>query len=152
MTTIAYRDGIIAADSAVSSCGSNVGMTEKITVIMSRPKRYIGFCGELAILPYFIDWYRAGANPKKAPDVLKNGNFDAMVVWRPVKHKEEVKVIIYDSVLGPMDMTSSPFVAVGSGTSAALAAMYAGASAEEAVEIAAKVDLHTRLPVVTYEV
>jgi ATP-dependent protease HslVU (ClpYQ) peptidase subunit len=44
------------------------------------------------------------------------------------------------------------FWAIGSGAPYALAAMYAGASATEAVKIAAKIDTSTGLPVKTLKV
>lgn len=143
MTTIAYRDGVLAADSwAVYSSeagGSRRHTCQKLyrKSITEGRKTFdvvIGTAGEGFPALVFVDWYGSG---KPVPDVLQNLGGDFLcVVLKPDG--------LYEAdVFCRLDKVKDEFYAIGSGAKAALAAMHCGKSAVEAVRIAARIDPYT---------
>ena len=150
MTTIAYRDGILAADScyteSTESGGSRVFQCRKLYTVSgfvegSRRTFFIGFAGG-AGWRRFLDWVRAGADWKNVPEFEKADDFDAIVV---MQHGMVQQVYTIDK-----SMEAEPIVedyhAIGSGAKCAFIAMDMGASAISAVERAAVRDPYTRGP------
>jgi hypothetical protein len=143
MTTIAYRDGVLAADSQVTA-ESAAGGSRKHTCIklfrkMVTVKRktfdvIIATAGETSPGLVFIEWYGSG---KPIPDVFLHigGDFTCLVLTPKGLFEYDVYCQPEEIVLSPY-----PFYAVGSGTKAAMGAMHCGKSAIEAVRIACKVD------------
>lgn len=131
MTTIAYRDGMLAADSRVTADGWIPPYRDhKIEKLPDG--RLLGFSGN----PYFLDEFRrwlVNDETFRMPDLKDEAK--ALVV------SLDGNVTLYQFT-GRFEV-SAPFVAVGSGFPAALAAMYAGADAKRAVEIAALLDDNT---------
>lgn len=123
MTTIAYRDGLVSADTGLSSStGSRVGFTSKIA---KGPDGAIGgACGSAVYGEAFLGWVRSGryGAPPTADD-------DTGIVVDP-----SGRVTVYQKG-GTLQMRG-PYFAIGSGTGEALGAMHAGASAEGAVHAA----------------
>jgi ATP-dependent protease HslVU (ClpYQ) peptidase subunit len=135
MTTIAYRDGVLAADSLVTLGDTKVhGYYHKIVRI---DDHLIGTAGSVAACQHFLDWLREGGDESAPP----KGDYKALVV----NPKGKVREFENGSLL-PVPR-GAKFFSIGSGSPYALAAMYAGASSTDAVKIAAKIDTSTGLPV-----
>lgn len=143
MTTIAYRDGILAADSWATfnteAGGSRRHLCTKLyrKRITEGKKTFdvvLGTAGESTPALLFVDWYGSG---KPIPEMLIHHGGDFSVLILTPKGLFEA-----DMMCRP-DLILEPFYAVGSGAKAALAAMHCGKSAIEAVRIAAKLDPYT---------
>jgi ATP-dependent protease HslVU (ClpYQ) peptidase subunit len=141
MTTIAYRDGIIAADSQVTheAAGDKSGAgSHKHTCQKLYTKKAFGYhaviatAGESAPGMLFVDWYGKKGKP---PEVLHDTDFTCLVL-------DEDGLWEFNSFCRA-EKIEEPFYAIGSGAKAALGAMHMGASAIEAVEIAKKIDPYT---------
>ena len=129
MTTIVYRDGIIAADSKVSHGSYFAYSMNKII----RVNGFIaGVCGYAVDLEELRKYLLQG-NFKLRPGLC--GNSDAIIYNG--KHLWYV-----DNNSLPMRINKG-FVACGSGYSAALGALHHGATAIEAVKVACKIDGHS---------
>jgi ATP-dependent protease HslVU (ClpYQ) peptidase subunit len=129
MTIIVYRDGVMAADTASFVCGGDVripGATKKIHRLADGG--IFGGAGKSFALQTVREWLNGDRK-----GTIPAGN-DATAVW--VRPDDSVAVIDGDYV----EEFKGPFFAVGSGAAAALGAMYAGATATEAVRIAGMVD------------
>lgn len=127
MTTIAYRDGVIAADSLVSSGPNRAGHVVKIA--RGPDGTLAGAAGDMWACMTFLRAIETGS-----PLPAERGNdFDALVV--DVRGKAHYVGDKGDPV--PVD---GDYFALGSGEAAALGAMEMGASAERAVAVAIKID------------
>jgi ATP-dependent protease HslVU (ClpYQ) peptidase subunit len=139
MSTVAYRNGIMAADSACWSNGTYIGDSEKIRLVGDT---LIGCCGNLDAIELFFKFYR-----KKTQDAqnrikeLTEHTFSALCV------SPKGDVSEWNNLLVPVRYVAD-YYAIGSGEEYALGAMAMGAAAEQAVRAAAHHDAHTRLPVV----
>lgn len=124
MTIVAYKDGVMAADKQTTS--ANMGMT--VTKIRRlHGGSLAGASGNASMCRRLIQWVDAGGDPKDYPD----GKHECIVlVVRPGGH-----IHLFDEGPTPIDIEDS-YVAIGSGRDFAMAAMYMGASAEEAVAVA----------------
>lgn len=128
MTTIAYRDGVIAADTLATAGGTRVGTIRKVGKI---GPLLFGAAGALSDCQRFMDWIARGMKGEQPK--LGDGDNGA-----------EGFIVYGDSVLcfngEKVDRIEARRYACGSGWKMALAAMEAGASAREAVEIACRLD------------
>jgi hypothetical protein len=134
VTTVAYRDGIIAADRRVTQDGQRTpGGHTKIG--RTKSGWLYGASGVLADCIRFErcmkKWDGTGT-PKNVPFDGFNG---IAISPKGLIHWAE------KGMLWPAPQTA--FAALGSGSDAALGALYHGASAREAVEIASLVDTAT---------
>lgn len=132
MTTIAYRDGVLAGDSLCCRAGWKVGATFR-KVFKTPDGRLIGLCGDAAHIMKLVEWLmmppknRLGERPRLDKDtgtvveVLSNGKA------RYYEHDH-----YHD--------TNDRYWSVGSGSIAALVAMDMGADAATAVRAAARRD------------
>jgi len=145
MTTIAYRDGIMAADRRVTRSGYVIGMKTKIEKV---GRLLIGGTGSVAVIDSFMAWVRGGCNGGCPPMGLKSATDDEysgtgciiMPNGRAVLFHEgghEVREGLQDR------HGRGSFFAFGSGVDHALSAMWMGASAEEAVRAASAFDTGT---------
>lgn len=142
MTTIAYRDGVLAADSRLTvdhGSGARVHFCRKLfrKKITEGKKTFdviIATAGEASSGMVFHDWYGSG---KPIPELFLHlgGDFTCLVL-RPDGLFE------FDVYCRP-EKIEEDIYAIGSGAMAALAAMHCGKSALEAVRIAARIDLYT---------
>lgn len=142
MTTIAYKAGVMAADSrAYAGFNSPLGAKRKIRRL---PDGTLIGCStnQVGVGEAVMDWYAAGADPEKAPS-LSETKFTFLAV-RP----NGQAFYAYDgfTLSGPI---SGSCFAIGSGEGIAHGAMRAGATAKRAVEIACDCDVWTGRPVVT---
>lgn len=142
MTTIAFRDGVMAADSQ-ATVGNCITRTTKLYVKKAgRKPCLLGFCGDVTNARTFIDWYGSG---KALPDVLRTAPGEdegfEVLVW----DGQKLWVVCNDG--RPVEV-EDPYYAIGSGAPFALAAMDCGKSAKEAVRIACKRDIYSSAPIV----
>lgn len=136
MTTIVFRDGVLAADTAVFDRGCYCGQAEKIH--RAPNGSLFGAAGALGDLVRFKDWMMAGEPEDKRPE-FRDDDSEAIVI-RPDGTVHWFGTRDYAEIVGD-------FHAIGSGFRVAMGAFAAGATAEQAIEIAADIDSHTRRPI-----
>ena len=154
MTTIAYKNGLMAADSACSD-EEQILSNRAQKIYRLKSGGLLGHAGD-ADNRQLIDLLDDVKTPKglpSRPDIIKTFlNFSAILVLP----KGKVYHVFLDapheeSANGRWDgglyEISDGYFAVGSGAVSALSAMDAGASARDAVLIACKRDFYTRSPV-----
>ena len=132
MTVIAYRDGIIAADSRSTTTGKESGIRffDSSVKLFRKPGCIIATAGSSSPGIVFVRWYGEGLKKHKA---MKNDHdwtclvLDKDGLWE------------WDSSLEPEPILE-PFYAIGTGCKAALGAMHMHATAIEAVQIACLID------------
>lgn len=137
MTTIAFRNGVMASDTLVVG-GDIKSHAEKMFVRQvgrgaSKRKVLIGISGTIGPAMLFVEWYgKKSKPPERFLSMSDDCDFDA-IVW------DRGKLYEVDRECCPREITE-PFCAIGTGAAAALGAMHKGATAQEAVRIAIKVD------------
>lgn len=138
MTTITFRDGLLASDTRISLGDMPAGNTRKLYNIN-------GYCvaaaGERSEIEPFFKWLREGADLFEKPTWPKDTKtgFSAIVigacqlpaVW--YCWSTESGSLIVDEVI-------APYFSIGSGKYFAIGAMAHGASSVEAVRAAMKCD------------
>lgn len=128
MTTIVYRDGILASDSQITNGDLRQSSTRKI---FGCDRGIGGAAGKLVDAHLFNMWIQAGApdNPPKIDDHAADGIFihptGETFLWDGTEQLIELQ---------------GPFFAFGSGHQIAVGALAQGASAIEAVHIAIQYD------------
>ena len=131
MTTIAYREGMLAADTATFIHDGATRMPDRTKKIFRLSDgSLIAGSGIKRQISDFANWFESHASGQR-PDVP-----EATII----RVTKSGTVTIYDGKTDERDVTDCPFYACGSGAMAALAAMEMGARADQAVEIAMKID------------
>jgi 20S proteasome alpha/beta subunit len=142
MTTIAYRDGVMAADTRAFA-GYNAALGQKAKIRREPDGTLIGCSSnQVGLGEAVLDWFGRGA---KSDDVPKAGEVKfSFLAVKP----DGSALYAFDgfNLSGPIN---AEFFAIGSGDAVAQGAMHAGASAEMAVEIACKVDVWSDMPIMT---
>lgn len=134
MTTIAYKDGILAADSQVTF--GNVKATSDPKIKELPNGIIIALAGNndkiMVALQFFSreDWEE---KLNEAPDFKKG--FEAILVSKGRVYTAQNNCVPWPLV--------HPFHAAGSGWQIASAGMHMGMSAEEAVKLASELDIYT---------
>jgi hypothetical protein len=128
MTTIAYRDGVMAADSGSwmgDACHSWANKLAK-----GPDGTLYGVAGGAPEALGFLDWVNAGANPETMPkaEVMPDGGNSFLVM--AVSSGGPVRVIAAKGV----ETYDAPYFAIGGGSATAFGALWAGASATDAIE------------------
>lgn len=148
MTTIVYRDGILAADSQVTqdseAGGSRKFKCEKLyrKTTSKGAEAIIALAGESTPGLVFLDWYGTDRKPSRL--LIESGaDFTALVLRRDGLWE-------YDCWCRG-ERVADAFYAIGSGAKAALGAMHMGATAAEACEIATRIDPYSSPPIVTMQ-
>lgn len=134
MTTIAFRNGVIAADSRISYSTIHNGERDKL----ARCGEYlVALAGPTWLRHPLEAWAAEGARPDQVPEVLHDNadQFNALLVNR------HGQVFQFDH--GYLVPIEADYVAAGSGMLLALGAMAHGASAEQAVAAASLHDKNT---------
>lgn len=154
MTTIAYRDGIMACDSAWTYGGTVDTLTTKIERLSSGA--LLGMAGQNdgRILSVMLDKVKtpAGLPSYQAIMDVRADLMALLVLPKGKVYKIETTILAPEnwdpdaSGFGLWEITG-PFAAVGSGGDCALTAMECGKSAFDAVRIACKYDINSRGPV-----
>lgn len=132
MTTIIWMPGLLAADRRVS--GSMTYVTNKLTV---SGKYALAIAGDMAAALVLRDWFIKGADPDNFPDVPQEEENLAELL---VADKDGARIYSRFPVAETFDM---PFLALGSGSMAAMGAIKMGATIQEAMSIAASCDYGT---------
>lgn len=130
MTTIAYRDGVLAADTLINCNGDRIGYTPKIGLAKGL---LFGASGSTAWCWAFRSWVSAGATGVCPPAPDGAGGFIVMP-------NDDLIVFHID---GMERRAGLPFHADGSGADYALGAMQMGADPAQAVAVAAAWDAKT---------
>lgn len=139
MSVIAYRGGIIAADTRAYLSWNTPSPGAKSKIRRLGNGTLIGVStakpggGEV-----LMDWFAAGANPMKT-----DGHPDEFTLLAVTK---DGQAHIYCDNVYPTGPIDAVFFAIGSGAEYALGAMYMGASAEDAVHAACRFDAMCALP------
>lgn len=123
MTTVVANKNSMASDSLCS----HGGLKSAATKIIKVNGDLIGVAGDLSDLYKFIKWYKN----KKLKMVPINS--DILVLTKKgdlYTYEDDIGICVQEE-----------FYAIGTGSYAAMAAMYMGATPEEAVEVACKVDI-----------
>lgn len=135
MSVIAYKNGIIAADNAMTRDNSMLVKGCKLFKVRSGPRKgfVIGYVGDVGELNRIAKQYMTGEDGPVpcVPDDSDN----EIVVMDPTGGIIEV-----DHAMIETELDAEPFFAWGTGGAYAFGAMEMGASAVEAVRIACKYD------------
>lgn len=131
MTTVAYRDGVIASDSQVTSGDVIVGRTAKCGC---KNGVLYGFAGCLAFAQAFQAWIERGMEGD--PPTMKKDDSRAEAILVHDGH-----ILSFDD--DGWDKLEMDYYAIGSGRQIAIGAMAVGASAVEAVKAAIKHDVYS---------
>lgn len=148
MTTIAYKDGVIAHDGLISAGNQAIGSS--FSKIFFVKKNVLGFDVKCIALAgdsssrYFLE----NEDLDYKTEVPEHLSFNAMAVTSCGR------VIYIDSNDGDsyihLNVIDAEFHAIGSGCQFALGAMSVGATPEEAVAVASKYDNATGGKIVSY--
>jgi ATP-dependent HslUV protease subunit HslV len=124
MTTIAYRDGVIAADTLMTCDGSI--MAGRVKIARADDGRLIGASGASGFGDAFRKWaLTEQGEPPKLPEHSAGFIID-----------RDGSIRIFDADEGGAFEIRPPYFAMGSGQNYAIGAMHAGAGAEAAVRAA----------------
>jgi len=141
MTTICYRDGVLAADSLVMDREISIGTAMKFLVLADNS--VVAAAGILTDNHLFFEWAEAGFDPDKKPELSES--FEGVHIGL------DEQVTRYVKCLAP-EYFQAEYFAIGTGFELALGAMAVGATAEEACEAACKHDTASGGPVRTYSI
>ena|SRR3990167_897099 len=131
MTCIAWDGKTLAADKRVT----NSGLGSTITKVFEVNGKIVAFSGDGDAAMEMLAWFSAGAKPEKFPARNRSEKDWALLV---VVDKEGLRY--YERTPYPIH-NEDPFWACGAGRDYALAAMYLGKTAREAVEVACHFDI-----------
>lgn len=139
MSTICYRDGIMAADSRAFS-GGRTPIGAKMKIHRLKDGSLFGVSSPVVGLPEALrDWFNAGADVEAQP---ANLDFHALLI------KPDGEVFYYSDSVFPSGPLAGAFWAIGSGEQFALGAMAFDADAVQAATIAADMDTMSAAPIV----
>ena len=142
MTTIAYRAGVMAADTRAYA-GYNAPLGSKNKLLRMPDGTLVGVSSSKPGFSEFVTtWFVSGADLKDVAH-LKDVEFTLIAV-RADGSAIYAKDDFYLS--GPV---TAPFYSIGSGNMIAIGAMHIGASAHEAVEAACHYDVWSSGPVMS---
>lgn len=145
MTTIAYRDGVIASDSR-STMRSLIDTDDCKKLFELEDGSVIGMAGDWTAGLVLMERVQATGT---GIDKLPRGKLKCTAILvKPDKHA----LMYEDGLWYDLDEWGYPYFAIGSGLGFALSAMDAGAGAEEAVEICIRRDIYSGGAVQSYHV
>ncbi|MGH8172309.1 MAG: hypothetical protein ACREPX_04135 [Rhodanobacteraceae bacterium] len=141
MTTIAYRAGILASDTQVTSTDGTKVHMRKIGRLPDGS--HYGFAGNVKDINRVLRWIEEGTPKRKKPRPTEE--IEAILI------KPDGAIFVINDAL-EFEQILDKFFAIGSGGTYARAAMACGRSAVAAVKIAARFDANTSAPVETLTV
>lgn len=141
MTTIAYRAGIIAADSYCTSDNVFVGSIRKVA--RNEQGWLGGASGNVVFTSKWLDWFVSDFEESSMPTPEKNGPNSCDGLALMVGPKGTIRVV---EDKGFYDLQAD-YYAIGSGTDFAFGALAHGATAEEAVAAAIVHDRYSGGPI-----
>lgn len=134
MTTIAYKDGVLAADTAMCQGGSMMGSIVKIA--RRDDGDMAGAAGNANFNALFIKWFLTGEAGDSPKATESERHMDRGVIFRKAGGIDVFEV-------NGAFRCEADYFAFGSGMDYALGAMFAGAGAGTAVHAAIKHDPHS---------
>jgi hypothetical protein len=139
MTTIAYRDGVIAFDSRV--CEDDLILSDSYNKSYESDALNIFYAGDVLMLPALIECLKGGEAPNvgEIEAIVWTGN---ILLW----------VVLEQGMFFKTPMELGARFAIGSGKAHAYTAMDMGADAVTAVKMAAKRDKNTGGSVNTFSI
>lgn len=141
MTTIAYRDGILAADTQLTF-GNIAGYGHKI-VRIPELNCYFAAAGDTDTIAEALSYLRGTVKKKPTAKSLKG--FEAILV------SDDGKAALLTDNLNTDIIAPNTFIAVGSGWQLAMLGMKMGFDAPTAVMAAGELDVHTNTLVDVYD-
>lgn len=140
MTTIVYRNGVLAADTRMVQGTAIIGNVKKI--IRRDDGALCGGAGDCAWLQAFHRWF---LDAEEGDPPIIEDNSKGVIIYSPKK------IELFEQN-GTVEFKPA-FLAFGSGKEFALGAMYAGASAPEAVRAAMQFDPYSggKVTVLTHD-
>lgn len=135
MTTVVYRNGVLASDSGVYDRGVRCGAAQKAA---RSPNGWVGgVTGCLGDCSTFLDWLKSGMEGE-AP-AFKDEDSEAILV----SPSGAIEWLGHGGKRFPIE---AEYYALGSGFAVAMGAMEAGADAVLAIHVACKLDVYTSPP------
>ena len=134
MTTIAYRDGMIAADTGMAVGETLIGHTTKIARNIAGD--LAGAAGRSGYAMRFREWFKGGEHSPPPEAKETEHTLDRGIIFR---RDGTIEVHEPDGVF----TIRADYYAFGTGREVALGAMAQGATAEEAVRATMKYDAYT---------
>jgi len=130
MTIIAWDGKVLAGD----RLGDAGGLARSTTKVIKFAGGLYGSCGSSSAAVEMLEWIKAGENPETCPAYQRTDDYQGIILVRPDR-----SVWVWGRGPYPFRM-EDPFTAMGSGRDFAIAAMYLGKDAIDAVKIANKFD------------
>lgn len=130
MTTIAYRAGVMAADTGSLYGDSKIAGVTKLAI--GPDGAVYGTTGNASLARVFLDWVRSGYRGEQPTIPLDRDGNNEIVVLR-ADPTGRLELITH---FGAEDMSGFPYMAVGADAPIALGAMFIGAPATKAVSAA----------------
>ncbi len=146
MTTIAFDGSTMACDSMAVCEFSNNHVIAGVQVekIVQRERYVFGYSGNIEFKDRLIDWVLEGCDREKFPLRYEKSPESTLIFW------DGNELFVTGHSL-PVCQRVEGYFAIGSGSPIALGALFAGATASEAVEAAIKHDVYTGGAVKTFE-
>jgi hypothetical protein len=149
MTTVAFRDGIMVADTrgthsdaGIMKCTKLFRKTFKATARAKPREHILGICGDVYAAMVFVNWYGSGKPRLEMFDNMHESEEFGIMIWTGRKLFE------VNRLCTPVEVEDR-FHAIGSGAAYAIGAMASGKSALDAVRIACRYDGWSGLPAVS---
>lgn len=149
MTTIAFRDGIMAADTGMVSGNISTRANKLRQATIDGERVLAGLSGILPDADEFWRWYILGADRDNLPEFRQYRGADDAPDFQ-VLVVSELGMTVWREWFQPIPIIE-PFFAIGSGSHFAMGAMDMGATAVQAVQIAMNRDSGTFGSVQTLE-
>lgn len=138
MTTVAYKAGVMAADTQMTFSDESKGRVSKI--LRLDDGSLFACAGHIKPVNKLRAWAKTGFDPTKKPGVSSKSSIEALLI------KPDGSIWYYDWTL-EADKLENEFFAIGSGRPYALGALASGKTAVQAVKIAAQFDTNTSEPI-----
>jgi hypothetical protein len=137
MTVIVWDGHILAADRLADNNGIKSPIT-KIGQIEVNNKKYLyGFSGVNLMCLELLEWFKAGADPEKFTQALRENKGDAVLLLI----SEFNEIFIFEGGPYPTNFSDARRFAIGSGRDIAYGAMAMGADAYQAVKVACEIQI-----------
>lgn len=127
MTTVVYRNGMMAADTGSSYGDSKISGVRKIA--RAPDGSLYGICGNASLGREFLEWVRKGCEGDHPAIPLDQEGNNEMVAL----HVDASGGMYLITHYGREDMTGFPYMAIGADATVAFGALFQGATADEAV-------------------
>lgn len=130
MTTIAFRDGIMAADSGSWAGDASHGFAEKLA--RGADGTLYGVAGNAAESEGFLEWVRCGCNGSSPKPVYTADRKESSFIVLIARPGERIGLLSG----GGEERYDAPYYAIGAGAVAAFGALFMGATAVQSIEAA----------------